>query len=159
MTDIAGLVGFLLVCTVVAGVGGVVTAGAVRTWYPNLRKPSWNPPSRLFGPVWSVLYLMMAVAAWLIWRARDVGDVTNALGLFGAQLAFNLSWSVIFFGLRKPGWALGEIVLLWLLIAATILTFSMHDPIAAALLLPYLAWVTFAAVLNNAIFRLNKRSS
>jgi tryptophan-rich sensory protein len=159
MVEAAGLVGFLLLCILVAGVGGVVTAEAVRTWYPSLRKPSWNPPSRVFAPVWSVLYLMMAVAAWSVWRARDASDVAIALGLFGVQLALNLSWSVIFFGLRRPAWALGEIVLLWMCIAATIAAFWIHDPIAGALLVPYLAWVTFAAVLNEAIFRLNKTPS
>jgi benzodiazapine receptor len=159
MTDAAGLVGLLILCTLVAGAGGVVTAGAVRTWYPRLRKPRWNPPSSLFGPVWSVLYLMMAIAAWLVWRARDVGDVTTVLGLFGLQLALNLSWSVLFFGLRRPAWALGEIVLLWLSIAATIVAFWDRDPIAGALLLPYLVWVTFAGVLNGAIVRLNASSS
>lgn len=159
MNDIAGLAAFVLVCLAVAGVGGVVTAGAVRTWYPGLRKPSWNPPSWLFGPVWSALYLVMAFAAWLIWRTRDVSDVTTALGLFGVQLALNLLWSLIFFGLRRPGWALGEIALLWVSIVATVLAFSMNDPIAAALLLPYLAWVTFASVLNGAIFRLNQAHS
>jgi tryptophan-rich sensory protein len=159
MTDAAGLVGLLLLCTLVAGVGGVVTAGAVRTWYPRLRKPGWNPPSSLFGPVWSLLYLMMAVAAWLVWRARDLADVTIALGLFGLQLALNLLWSVLFFGLRRPAWALGEIVLLWLSIVATTAAFWNRDPIAGALLLPYLLWVTFAAVLNGAILRLNPSSS
>jgi tryptophan-rich sensory protein len=159
MTDAAGLVGLLLLCTLVAGVGGVVTAGAVRTWYPRLRKPGRNPPSSLFGPVWSLLYLMMAVAAWLVWRARDLADVTIALGLFGLQLALNLLWSVLFFGLRRPAWALGEIVLLWLSIVATTAAFWNRDPIAGALLLPYLLWVTFAAVLNGAILRLNPSSS
>ena len=159
MVEAAGLVGFLLLCILVAGVGGVVTAEAVRTWYPSLRKPSWNPPSRVFAPVWSVLYLMMAVAAWSVWRARDASDVAIALGLFGVQLALNLSWSVIFFGLRRPAWALGEIAVLWMSIAATIAAFWIHDGIAGALLLPYLAWVTFAAVLNEAIFRLNKTPS
>ncbi len=159
MTDIAGLVGFVITCFVVAAVGGAATAGAVRTWYPTLRKPSWNPPAWLFGPVWSVLYLMMAIAAWLVWRARDAGDVTIALGLFGVQLALNLAWSVIFFGLRRPAWALGEIVLLWMSIAATITAFWIHAPIAGALLLPYLAWVTFAGALNGAIFRSNRSRS
>jgi len=154
-----GLVGSVLLCLLVAGAGGAVTAGAVRTWYPRLRKPSWNPPSWLFGPVWSVLYLLMAIAAWLVWRARDAGDVTIALGLFGVQLALNLSWSVLFFGLRRPAWALAEIVLLWLSIAATVAAFWDRDPIAGALLLPYLAWVAFAGVLNGAIFRLNASSS
>jgi benzodiazapine receptor len=159
MTDAAGLIGFLLLCISVAGVGGVVTAKAVRQWYPSLRKPSWNPPSRVFAPVWSVLYLMMAIAAWLVWRARDAGDVAIALELFGLQLALNLAWSVIFFGLRRPAWALSEIVLLWISIAATLAAFWIHDPIAAALLIPYLAWVTFAGVLNGAIHRLNKTRS
>jgi tryptophan-rich sensory protein len=102
---------------------------------------------------------MMAVAAWLVWRARDLADVTIALGLFGLQLALNLLWSVLFFGLRRPAWALGEIVLLWLSIVATTAAFWNRDPIAGALLLPYLLWVTFAAVLNGAILRLNPSSS
>lgn len=158
MTDVAGLAGFLVICFVAAAVGGVATAGAVRSWYPTLRKPSWNPPAWLFGPVWSVLYLALAVAAWLVWRTREAADVGVALGLFGTQLALNVLWSVLFFGLRRPGWAVVDIALLWVAIAATAAAFWPLDPLASALLLPYLAWVTFASALNASIFQLNRSS-
>ena len=156
MTDALGLIAAVLICSLAAAVGGAATAGAVRTWYPTLRKPTWNPPARLFGPVWSVLYLMMAVAVWLIWRVRDTADVRLALWLFAAQLALNVLWSVVFFGLRRPGTALVDIVVLWFAIAFTTVAFWPIDPIGSVLLLPYLAWVTFAAVLNWSIVRLNR---
>jgi benzodiazapine receptor len=155
LTDVVGLLGFVVICLVAAAVGGAATIASVRTWYPTLRKPSWNPPARLFGPVWSVLYLTMAVAAWLVWRTRDAIDVRWTLGIFGLQLLLNVLWSVIFFGLRRPGRALVDITLLWLAIVATAVAFWPHDPIAALLLLPYLAWVSFAAILNLSIYRLN----
>lgn len=155
MTDVAGLIGFVLICVVAAAVGGKATVASVRAWYPTLRKPSWNPPARLFGPVWSVLYLMMAVAAWLVWRTRDVTDVRFEMGLFGVQLGLNVLWSILFFGLRRPGLALVDIVLLWVAIAATTVAFWPHDPTGALLLVPYFAWVSFAAVLNLSIYRLN----
>lgn len=156
MTEALGLVSALLLCALAAAVGGVVTAASVRTWYPTLRKPVWNPPARLFGPVWSALYLMMAVAVWLVWRDRDTADVATALGSFAVQLALNVLWSVLFFGLRRQGAALLEIVVLWAAILATAVAFWPIAPIGALLLLPYLAWVTFAATLNGAIFRLNR---
>jgi benzodiazapine receptor len=135
-----GLLGFVLICVLAATVGGAATVASVRTWYPTLRKPSWNPPARLFGPVWSVLYLMMAVAAWLVWRTRDALDVRSALAIFGLQLLLNVLWSVVFFGMRRPGLGLVDIALLWLAIVATTVSFWSHDPTAALLLLPYLAW-------------------
>ncbi len=155
MTDVAGLIGFVLICLVAAAVGGRATVASVRAWYPTLRKPRWNPPARLFGPVWSALYLMMAVAAWLVWRTRDVTDVRFAMSLFGVQLGLNVLWSIIFFGLRRPGLALVDIAFLWLAIAAATVAFWSHDPIAALLLVPYVVWVSFAAVLNLSIYRLN----
>jgi benzodiazapine receptor len=155
LTDVVGLLGFVLICLVAAAVGGAATVASVRTWYPTLRKPSWNPPAGLFGPVWTVLYLMMAVAAWLVWRTRDAIDVMWPLGIFGVQLLLNVLWSVIFFRQRRPGRALVDIALMWLAIVATAVAFWPHDPIAALLLLPYLAWVSFAAMLNLSIYRLN----
>jgi translocator protein len=155
VSDIAGLVGSVLICFVAAAVGGKATIASVRTWYPTLRKPSWNPPARLFGPVWSTLYLMMAIAAWLVWRTRDTSDVGSELGLFSVQLVLNVLWSIIFFGLRRPGLALVDIGLLWIAIAATAIAFWSHDPIGALLLVPYFAWVSFAAALNLSIYRLN----
>ena len=156
MTELVGLVVFLLLSFLAAGVGGAITARSVRTWYPTLHKPTWNPPSRLFGPVWSLLYLLMAIAAWLVWRGREAADVRAALALFTAQLALNVLWSFLFFGLRRPNAALIEIALLWCAIAATIAAFWPIDRSAAALLLPYLAWVGFATVLNRSIARSNR---
>jgi benzodiazapine receptor len=155
VTDFAALVVFVAICLLAAAIGGAVTVGSVRTWYPTLRKPSWNPPARAFGPVWTALYLLMSFASWLVWRARDTTDVGPALAIFGLQLVLNVLWSVLFFGLRRPGPAVAEIAVLWLAIAGTILAFWPHDQTAALLLLPYLAWVSFAAVLNLSIYRLN----
>jgi tryptophan-rich sensory protein len=120
-----------------------------------LLKPAWNPPAWVFGPVWTVLYLMMAVAAWLVWRRRGFAGAPWALGLFVLQLALNTLWSAIFFGLRRPGVAAIEILLLWLAILATLIAFAPVSRLAAILLAPYLAWVTFAAVLNFTIWRMN----
>ena len=150
-----GLLLFLLACLAVGGAGGWVTSEAVTTWYPTLRKPEWTPPSWLFGPVWTTLYLMMGTAAWRSWRSRSSQGARSALSLFGVQLALNLLWSVLFFGLRSPGAAFFELVLLWLAILATIMQFRRLDPAAAWLMVPYLAWVSFAGALNFAIWRLN----
>lgn len=125
-------------------------------WYPRLRKPSWNPPAWLFAPVWTLLYLSMAVAAWLVWRRDGFSGAPWALGLFVFQLTLNTIWSFIFFALRRPGLAAIEIVLLWAAIVATLAAFSSVDRTAAILLAPYLAWVSFAAVLNFTIWRLNR---
>lgn len=143
-------------CLLAGAVGGGVTASSVETWYPGLTKPAWNPPNAVFGPVWTLLYLMMAVAAWLVWRRRDRSAIKTALALFGLQLALNVAWSLIFFGLQRPGVALFEIVLLWLAIAATLGAFTRVSRTAGYLLVPYLAWVSFAAALNFAIWRLNR---
>ena len=147
------LVGLLALCCAVAGIGGWVTATSVESWYPTLAKPGFTPPDRVFGPVWSVLYAMMAVAAWL--ALRRVGWRDRALGLFFAQLALNLAWSVLFFGLQLVGAALAEILLLLALIAATTLAFWRIDRRAGLLLFPYLLWVGYASLLNGAIWLMN----
>jgi len=136
-------------------VGSLATASSVATWYPALDKPSWTPPDWLFGPVWTLLYMMMGVAAWLVWRGAASGRARLPLLLFALQLLLNACWSLLFFGLRSPGLALIEIVLLWLAIAATLWAFARVRAWAALLLAPYLAWVTFAAALNLEIWRLN----
>jgi translocator protein len=123
-------------------------------WYASLQKPSWNPPSWVFGPVWTTLYVMMGTAAWLVWDRRR-GAARVALGLFLVQLAFNAGWSWLFFGLNAPGLAFGWILLLWALIAATAAAFRATRTAAGVLLLPYLAWVTFAAALNFTLWRMN----
>lgn len=144
------------VCFGAAALGSWPTVRGLREWYPSLRKPNWNPPNQVFGPVWTALYLAMAVAAWLVWRSG--ADVTVALGLFTLQLALNVAWSVVFFGQRNVSGAFVVIIGLWLAIAATLVAFGSIDPVAGGLFLPYLAWVTFASFLNRAIARLNPAS-
>jgi translocator protein len=146
------LVVLIVVCFAVAGLGGMATTPSIPNWYAGLAKPSWTPPGWLFGPVWSVLYLSMAVAAWLVWRK---GNAPVPLALFTVQLAFNVAWSWLFFGLHSPGAAFIDIILLWAAIAATMIAFWRRSPVAGMLFVPYLAWVSFAAVLNFAIWRLN----
>jgi benzodiazapine receptor len=153
VNDVVALVIAVGACFGAAALGSWATIRGLREWYPALRKPSWNPPNGVFGPVWSALYLAMAVAVWLVWRSG--GDVTVAVGLFALQLALNLAWSIVFFGQRNPRGGLVVIVGLWLAIAATLVVFMSIDTLAGALLIPYLAWVTFASVLNGAIARLN----
>ncbi len=145
--------GWLLLCfSASAGAFFVSTGG----WYENLRKPSWNPPAWLFGPVWSLLYVMMAVAAWLVWRAGGWSAQRRVLLLFLLQWLLNALWTPLFFGLHRPDLALVDILALWLALAATLLAFWRVRPAAGALLLPYLAWSSFAAVLNLALWRLNR---
>jgi tryptophan-rich sensory protein len=124
-------------------------------WYASLRKPGWNPPNWIFGPVWTILYAMMAIAAWLVWKRGGFGGQRIALSLFLLQWLFNALWSPLFFGLRNPTLGLLDITLLWLVLAATVVAFWKVRPAAGAMLLPYLAWVTFAGTLNLALWRLN----
>lgn len=149
------LVGLLAVVFAVAGVGGWFTSLGMPEWYASLHKPSWNPPSWLFGPVWTTLYIAMAVAAWLVWKGAGFDGAAAAMTLWGVQLALNLAWSGLFFALRLPGWALVEILALWLAILATTILFFRHSAWAGGLMVPYLLWVSFASVLNGAIVRLN----
>lgn len=141
-------------CFAAGYVGSVFTGKSVVGWYATLSKPSWTPPNAVFGPVWSALYLLMGVAAWLVWRSSGPGAAL-ALSLFGAQLLLNVAWSAIFFGLRSPAAGFVEICVLWLAIGATTAAFWRVAPPAAFLMLPYGAWVTFATILNFAIWRMN----
>lgn len=150
-----GLIVLLIVCFAAAGIGGAVTTPKIGGWYATLTKPTWNPPSWIFGPVWTALYLAMAVAAWLVWRQNGWSGAKTPLILFGVQLGLNTLWSCLFFGLENPGLAFGEVLLLWIAIAGTMLTFWQRSRAAGLLFVPYLAWVTFAAVLNFTIWRLN----
>lgn len=147
-----GLVGWLALTFAVAWFGSRFEPGP---WYAGLTKPSWTPPSWLFGPVWSVLYALMAVAAWWVWRPGGFARAPVALGLFLLQLALNGAWSWLFFGQHRVGAAAVEIVVLWLVILATTVAFWRLSRPAGALLLPYLAWVAYAAALNLSIWRLN----
>jgi translocator protein len=146
------LVGCLALCYSVASLGAVFMPGE---WYAALKKPAWNPPGWIFGPVWTALYTMMAVAAWLVWRQGGWGEQRKPLLIFLAQLALNALWTPLFFGWHRPGVAFAEIVLLWLAIAATLTAFRSVSRVAAWLLAPYLAWVSFASVLNFTLWRLN----
>ncbi|MFZ2279388.1 MAG: TspO/MBR family protein [Prosthecobacter sp.] len=143
------LAGFIVVtfCAPLLSVGSMPGA-----WYAALHKPSWNPPAWLFGPAWTLLYTLMAVAAWLVWKR--VG-CSRPLGLYFVQLALNAAWTPIFFGAHQLGWALFEIVLLWIAILATLLSFRRVNRAAGWLFAPYLAWVTFATVLNFTLWKLN----
>ena len=147
------LLSFVLVCLAAGLLGSLATAPQIPTWYASLAKPSWNPPNWVFGPVWTTLYVLMGVAAWLVWRRASFRG--RAAGLFWSQLALNALWSILFFGLENPGAAFAEIVLLWVLIAATVRDFARISRISAGLLAPYLAWVTFASALNFTIWRMN----
>jgi tryptophan-rich sensory protein len=146
------LVGWLVLSFSAASLGAFFMPGE---WYATLKKPSWNPPDWIFGPVWSALYTMMAVAAWLVWKRGGFAAQRRPLTLFLVQLALNALWTPLFFGLHRPGLAFAEIVMLWLAIAATLAAFRPVSRPAAWLLVPYLAWVSFAAVLNFTLWRLN----
>jgi translocator protein len=138
-----------------AGIGVAGTTAGVRTWYPSLDRPSWRPPDEAFGPVWTALYAGNAVSAWLVWRADPQGS-RPALTLYGAQLALNAAWPLLFFGLQRPGLALVEIALLWVAVLSTVAAFARRHRVAAFLLVPYLAWVTFALALNHDLWRRNR---
>ena len=145
----------VVTCLAAGGIGSFATSAKIPTWYATLSKPSWNPPNWVFGPVWTTLYVLMGVAAWMIWMRAEQPGAGRALVWFAVQLGLNTLWSFVFFSMERPGAAFGEILVLWLAIAATIAAFRPISPIAAALLLPYIAWVTFASVLNFTIWRLN----
>ena len=157
MRDSLKLIISLAVPQVVGLTGALATASGVRDWYPALAKPGFTPPGWVFGPAWTLLYLLMGIALWLVWREADRGDnVRPALVAFAVQLALNALWSFVFFGLRMPGAALAEIILLWGAILLTIVQFRKVSRLAALLLVPYWLWVSFAAVLNASIWLLNR---
>jgi benzodiazapine receptor len=144
---------FLVAVSAAAVAGSAFVSASPQRWYSE---PSWAPPDWLFGPVWTVLYAMMAVSAWLVWREKGVSGARGSFGLFALQLALNAAWSPVFFGARAPGAAFVVIVLLWCAIIATIIAFGRHSRAAALLLIPYILWVTFAAALNLRIWQLTE---
>ena len=144
--------GWLAATFAAAAIGAFFLPGE---WYARLQKPAWNPPNWIFGPVWTALYTIMAVAAWLVWKRGGFAGQRGALLFFLLQLLFNALWSPLFFGLHLPGLAFVDMVLLWLALLATVAAFWKAHRLAGAMLLPYLAWVTFAGALNFAIWRLN----
>lgn len=155
MRNVATFAVFLALAFSAAAVGGIATGAGTRQWYPALRKPSWTPPDRVFGPVWTVLYLCMATAGFLAWKEAPPGGARWPMVLFAVQLALNAAWSWVFFGLRQPGWAFVELVALWAAIAATMVALWRISALAGVLFVPYLLWVAFAGALNWAIWRAN----
>jgi benzodiazapine receptor len=155
MTSIAGLIVSLLVCFGAALVGSRFLPDE---WFRRLKKPTWNPPNWVFAPVWTVLYALMAVASWRVWDVAGFAGAGVALVLFAVQLVLNATWSVLFFGRHRPDLAMGDIAIIWLAILATTLAFLQVDQWAGLLLVPYLAWVSFASFLNLNIWRLNSES-
>ena len=146
----------IAIALAVAAISGLATASSVSAWYPGLNKPAFNPPNSVFAPVWTVLYIQMALAAWRVWRAPKADDRRRpALILYSVQLTLNLAWSLIFFGLRRPDLALADIAILLATIVATTIAFWRIDRMAGMMMAPYIAWVAFAAALNFEIWRLN----
>lgn len=152
--QIVGLFGWLLVSFATGGIGGLASVNAAG-FYGQLAQPAWAPPAWLFGPVWSLLFVLMGIAAWLVWRVHGFRNARPALTLYAMQLLANALWSWLFFAWHQGALAFAEVLLLWLLIAATIASFWRLQRLAALLLVPYLAWVTFAALLNFTLWRLN----
>ncbi|MGL5019388.1 MAG: TspO/MBR family protein [Luteolibacter sp.] len=146
------LLGWLALCFTAAGTAVFVSTNG---WYAGINKPAWNPPAWIFGPAWTFLYITMAVAAWLVWREGGWRTQGKALGLFILQWALNALWTPLFFGFHRPGSALIDILALWFVILATLIAFWRVRRAAGVLLLPYLAWVTFATALNFTIWRMN----
>jgi translocator protein len=149
------LAGFVVICFAAAGIGSLLTSRSVGTWYQQLNKPPWTPPDSVFGPVWTALYLLMAVSAWLVWVRAGLAKSHTALSVFFAQLALNVLWSALFFAMRNPAAALGEIAVLWVVILATAVLFWRIRPLSGWLMLPYLLWVSFAGFLNFSIWNMN----
>lgn len=150
----SGLLGWMLLTFAAAAVGGLASASA-GGFYAELARPAWAPPGWLFAPVWSLLYVLMGLSAWLVWRVRGFARARTALLVFVLQLGANALWTWLFFVWRQGGLAFAEVLLLWLLIAATMALFWRVSRLAAALLVPYLAWVSFASALTWSMWRLN----
>ena len=152
--QIFGLLGWIVI-TFIASAFGAVASIQAKEFYRQLNQPSWAPPSWLFGPVWTLLYTLMAIAVWLVWRNGGLRQNRAAIVLFLLQLAFNAVWSWLFFAWRLGGLAFADILVLWILVATTVILFWRTSRTGASLLVPYLAWVTFAAVLNVSVWQLN----
>jgi tryptophan-rich sensory protein len=155
--QIADLVGWLVVAFIAAAIGAAASIHA-GSFYTQLVRPGWAPPPSIFGPVWTVLYALMGIAAWLVWRVGGFRAASSALTLFLVQLAFNALWSWLFFGWHLGALAFTDILVLWALIVATVILFWRIRPLAGALLVPYLLWVSFATALNYSVWQLNPKA-
>ncbi len=155
--QVLGLLAWLAVTAAAAGLGAVASTQAAE-YYSQLAQPEWAPPSSVFSPVWTTLYALMGIAAWLVWRTGGFRANRLALGLYLVQLALNVLWSWLFFAWRLGAWSFADIVVLWILILATLLSFWRARPLAGMLLVPYLLWVSFAMALNFAVWQLNPQA-
>lgn len=151
-SHLPSLVVFVVLCFLTASAGAAFPPGE---WYAGLNRPWYAPPNWLFGPVWTILYFMIATAGWLVWKTREAASILIAMTLYVCQLVLNSAWTCLFFGLQRPDIALIEILILWVVISATIIAFRRHSKVAAILLIPYLLWVSFASVLNYGFWALN----
>jgi len=157
LREVLRLVVSIVVCQLAGGLGAIFTTPAIPTWYASLEKPAFQPPNWLFFPVWTTLYTLMGIAAFLVWR-KGLGQrqVRVALGIFAIQLALNTAWTIIFFGLYSLFGAVIAIVFLWIAILINIVTFWRISKVAGALLIPYILWVSFAGILNYSVWMLNR---
>lgn len=151
-SSVLWLIFWLALCFAAARINAIFPPGE---WFDSLTKPSWMPPRELIGPIWIVLYVLMAISAWLVWRKKNVRGAYIAIAIFSIQLLFNAAWSWLFFGMRLKGVAFVEISILWVLILVTIRAFWNYSRAASVLLIPYLIWVAVAAALNLSLWRLN----
>lgn len=147
---------FIGICVLTGAIGSFATMPEIQGWYQGIQKPLWTPPSGIFGPVWTLLYILMGIAAARVWKKRSVRPVTAAMIVFAVQLILNGAWSFIFFGAHRPDFAFAEIILLWLMIILMVKVFWSIDKPAAGLMAPYLLWVSFASCLNFAIWQMNR---
>ena len=156
MNNTIRLIISILICQSAGAIGSIFTVSSVKTWYVTLIKPSFNPPSWIFGPVWTILYTLMGISLWIIWKQKLEGkNVKIALTVFFIQLILNASWSFFFFGIKNLDVAFLVIILMWIFIAATIYFFYRISSLAGLLQIPYLLWVSFASILNYSISKLN----
>jgi translocator protein len=149
--NIVKLIASIGICLLAGAIGSIFTSKSVSTWYSTINRPSFNPPNWLFGPVWTILFILMGIALYFVWTLGD----KQAMIVFAVQLLLNILWSALFFGLKAPFYAFLEIIILWAAILMTIFVFYRVSPKAAYLLVPYILWVSFAAILNFSIWRLN----
>lgn len=157
LPDIWRLIISIVVCQLAGVIGSIFTTPAIPGWYASLKKPAFSPPNWLFGPVWITLFLLMGISLFIVWRKGvDTPYVRSGLIVFGIQLVFNVLWSIAFFGMRSPFAGLLIIVILWIAILLTIIQFSKVSELAAALLIPYIVWVSFATILNISLYLLNR---
>lgn len=155
MSDWLALIVSFAACMSAAAIGGLLTTRSIEEWYNTIKKPSWNPPEWAFGPIWTILYILMAISAWMLWEEGDAQSRLVPLSIFGVQLALNVIWSGVFFYKKMILGGLVEIIALWIAIFATLVAFWGESAIAAILLMPYLLWVSIASYLNYTIWRLN----